>query len=92
MPLSVASRSRHHRIANRLHDGALFGAYNLLKQPEMLADEIGDSGEVVRIELSPIDSTPDAVEEDVAPAPSNSCGNRPGFINSNLSCSMSMSG
>jgi hypothetical protein len=32
--------SHHHRIANCLHDGALFGAYDLLKQPEMLADEI----------------------------------------------------
>ena len=31
---------RHHRFANGLHDGALFGAYDLLKQPEMLADEI----------------------------------------------------
>ena len=28
---------RHHRIANGLHDGALFGAYDLLKQPEMLS-------------------------------------------------------
>ena len=32
-------------------------------------DEIGDSGAVVSVELAPIDSTPDAVEEDVAPAP-----------------------
>jgi hypothetical protein len=31
---------RHHRIADGLHDGALFGAYDLLKQPEMLSDEI----------------------------------------------------
>ena len=32
-------------------------------------DEIGDSGAVVSVELAPIDSTPDAIEEDVAPAP-----------------------
>jgi hypothetical protein len=31
---------RHHRIANRLHNGALSGAYDLLKQPEMLTDKI----------------------------------------------------
>jgi protein TonB len=32
-------------------------------------DEIGAYGEVMSVELAPIDSTPDAVEEDVAPAP-----------------------
>src|SRR6516165_3371364 len=32
--------SRHHGIADGLHDGSLFGGNDLLKQPEMLADEI----------------------------------------------------
>src|SRR5215467_15208943 len=32
--------SRHDGIANGLHDGAPFGCDNLLKQPEMLVDEI----------------------------------------------------
>ena len=31
--------------------------------------EIGDNADVVTVELAPIDSTPDAVERDVAPAP-----------------------
>src|SRR5215470_1301199 len=30
----------HHGIANRLHDGTPFGGDDLLKQPEMLVDEI----------------------------------------------------
>ena len=36
---------RHHSIADGLHDGALFGAYDLLKHPEMLSDEI-ESNEI----------------------------------------------
>jgi periplasmic protein TonB len=32
-------------------------------------DEIGAASDVVTVELAPIDSTPDAVEQDVAPAP-----------------------
>jgi periplasmic protein TonB len=40
-------------------------------------DEIGDSGAVVSIELAPIDSTPDAVEEDVAPAPETMVESQP---------------
>ena len=32
-------------------------------------DEVGDASDVVTVELAPIDSTPDAVEQDVAPAP-----------------------
>jgi periplasmic protein TonB len=32
-------------------------------------DDVGDVSNVVTIELAPIDSTPDAVEQDVAPAP-----------------------
>jgi hypothetical protein len=34
-------------------------------------NEIGDYGEVVSVELAPIDSAPDAVEEDVAPGAGN---------------------
>jgi protein TonB len=40
-------------------------------------DEIGDSSEVVSVELAPIDSTPDAVEEDVAPAPETTVESQP---------------
>ena len=40
-------------------------------------DEIGDSGEVVSVELAPINSTPDAVEEDVAPAPETMVESQP---------------
>jgi protein TonB len=47
-----------------VHAGA--AAYLLAThQPE----EIGGVSEVVTVELAPIDSTPDAVEQDVAPAP-----------------------
>jgi periplasmic protein TonB len=45
---------------------AAVGAYFLVThQP----DEIGAASDVVTVELAPIDSTPDAVEQDVAPAP-----------------------
>jgi periplasmic protein TonB len=40
-------------------------------------NEIGDYGEVVSVELAPIDSTPDAVEEDVAPAPETMVESQP---------------
>jgi periplasmic protein TonB len=40
-------------------------------------DQIGDSGAVVSIELAAIDSTPDAVEEDVAPAPETMVESQP---------------
>ena len=40
-------------------------------------DEIGDYGEVVSVELAPINSTPDAVEEDVAPAPETMVESQP---------------
>jgi protein TonB len=47
-----------------IHAGAV--AYLLAThQP----DEIGAISDVVTVELAPIDSTPDAVEQDVAPAP-----------------------
>src|ERR1700745_2362715 len=35
-----AHKSRRHGIANGLHDGTPFGGDDLLKQPEMLVDEI----------------------------------------------------
>jgi len=48
-----------------IHAGAV--AYYLLwHQPEV---DIGDDVSSVALELAPIDSTPDAVERDVAPAP-----------------------
>jgi protein TonB len=40
-------------------------------------DEIGAYSEVVSVELAPIDSTPDAVEEDVAPAPETMVESQP---------------
>src|SRR5436305_14397856 len=33
-------KSRHHGVANGLHDGAPFGRDDLLQQPKMLVDEI----------------------------------------------------
>src|SRR5262249_1207518 len=40
MARSGGLESRHHGIANGLHDGASFGGDDLLQQPEMLVDEI----------------------------------------------------
>jgi periplasmic protein TonB len=55
-----------------VHAGAL--AYLLAThQP----DEIGGVSEVVTVELAPIDSTPDAVERDVAPAPETMVESQP---------------
>ena len=42
-------------------------------QPE----EIGDDASIVTVELAPIDSTPDAVERDVAPAPETMIESKP---------------
>ncbi len=39
--------------------------------------EIGDNADVVTVELAPIDSTPDAVERDVAPAPETMIESKP---------------
>jgi len=47
-----------------IHAGAV-AFYLQWHQPE----EIGDDAAIVTVELAPIDSTPDAVERDVAPAP-----------------------
>jgi protein TonB len=41
------------------------------------ADEIGAMSDVVTVELSPIDSSPDAVESDVAPAPETMVESQP---------------
>jgi len=46
-----------------IHAGAI-AFYAAWHQPE----EIGDDAAIVTVELAPIDSTPDAVERDVAPA------------------------
>ncbi len=55
-----------------IHAGAV--AYFLAHhQPE----EIGDAANVVTVELAPIDSTPDAVERDVAPAPETMIESKP---------------
>jgi periplasmic protein TonB len=40
-------------------------------------DEIGDDASIVTVELSPIESTPDAVERDVAPAPETMIESKP---------------
>jgi periplasmic protein TonB len=40
-------------------------------------DEIGDDASTVTVELSPIESTPDAVERDVAPAPETMIESKP---------------
>ena len=40
-------------------------------------DEIGDDASIVTVELSPIDSTPEAVERDVAPAPETMIESKP---------------
>jgi periplasmic protein TonB len=45
---------------------AAISCYLLWHVPE---EDIGDDASVVTVELAPIDSTPDAVERDVAPAP-----------------------
>jgi periplasmic protein TonB len=45
---------------------AVISCYLLWHVPE---EDIGDDASVVTVELAPIDSTPDAVERDVAPAP-----------------------
>jgi protein TonB len=55
-----------------LHAGAI--AYYLAwHQPE----EIGGDADVVTVELAPIDSTPDAVASDVAPAPETMTESKP---------------
>jgi periplasmic protein TonB len=48
-----------------IHAGAI-AFYLFWHQPE---EEIGDDAVVVTVELAPIDSTPDAEQRDVAPAP-----------------------
>jgi len=45
---------------------AAISCYLMWRVPE---EDIGDDASVVTVELAPIDSTPDAVERDVAPAP-----------------------
>ena len=55
-----------------IHAGVV--AY-LLARPAPV--EIGDNAEVVTVELAPIDSTPDAVERDVAPAPETMIESKP---------------
>ena len=41
------------------------------------ADEIGEYSDVMSVELAPIDSTPDAAEQDVAPAPETMVESQP---------------
>jgi len=55
-----------------IHAGVV--AYLLARQTPV---EIGDNAEVVTVELAPIDSTPDAVERDVAPAPETMIESKP---------------
>ena len=47
-----------------VHAGAI--AYYLARHEPVA---IGDQADIITVELAPIDSTPDAVEQDVAPAP-----------------------
>jgi protein TonB len=53
---------------------AAVGAY-LLARPE--PEQIGADAEVITVELAPIDSTPDAVVRDVAPAPETMVESKP---------------
>jgi periplasmic protein TonB len=55
-----------------IHAGAI-AVYLQWHQPE----EIGGDAAIVTIELAPIDSTPDAVERDFAPAPETMIESRP---------------
>ena len=55
-----------------IHAGAI-AAYLQWHQPE----ELGSDVAIVTIDLAPIDSTPDAVERDVAPAPETMIESRP---------------
>jgi periplasmic protein TonB len=55
-----------------IHAGAV-AFYAAWHQPE----EIGDDAAIVTVEFAPIDSTPDAVERDVAPAPETMIESRP---------------
>jgi periplasmic protein TonB len=48
---------------------AVYGAAAAYLLAHHEPDEVGDASNVVTVELAPIDSTPDAVEQDVAPAP-----------------------
>jgi periplasmic protein TonB len=55
-----------------IHAGAV-AFYLQWRQPE----QIGDDAAIVTVELAPIDSTPDAVERDVAPAPETMIESKP---------------
>jgi protein TonB len=55
-----------------IHAGAV-GYFLIWHQPE----EVGGVSEVVTVELAPIDSTPDAVEQDIAPAPETMVESQP---------------
>ncbi len=55
-----------------IHAGAV-AFYVTWHQPE----EIGDDAAIVTVELAPIESTPDAVERDVAPAPETMIESKP---------------
>lgn len=55
-----------------IHAGGV-GYFFATHQPE----QIGADSEVVTVELAPIDSTPDAVEQDVAPAPETMVESQP---------------
>jgi protein TonB len=59
-------------IVVAIHAGAV--AY-LLSRPE--PEEIGGNADVVTVELAPIDTTPDAVARDVAPAPETMIESKP---------------
>jgi periplasmic protein TonB len=55
-----------------IHAGAI--AYYLARHEPI---EIGDDTDIVTVELAPIDSTPDAVQQDVAPAPETMVESKP---------------
>ena len=55
-----------------IHAGAI--TYYLARHEPV---EIGDDADIVTVELAPIDSTPDAVERDVAPAPETMIESKP---------------
>src|ERR1700722_20986281 len=55
-----------------VHAGALI-YFRAVHEPDI----VGSNMDVVTVELAPIDSTPDAVERDVAPAPENMVESQP---------------
>jgi periplasmic protein TonB len=72
-PREIARWAIAAAIVIGIHDGAVI--YLLaVHEPD---DVVGSNMDVVTVELAPIDSTPDAVEQDVAPAPETMVESQP---------------